>query len=76
MLIQVGIEALPPVIVPKILEARDRKELAKFTLATPPHGLCLMSVKYDPEKLKPPTGAPHASFGRRHTIRKCKLPFY
>ncbi|KAF3339689.1 tRNA pseudouridine synthase-like 1 isoform X2 [Carex littledalei] len=76
LLMQVGREALPPDIVPKILEARDRKELAKFTLAVPPHGLCLMSVKYDPEKLKPPPGAPHASFGRRHTIRKCKLPFY
>ncbi|KAJ4771113.1 tRNA pseudouridine synthase [Rhynchospora pubera] len=76
LLIQVGREALPPDIVPKILEARDRKELAKFSLPAPPHGLCLVSIKYDPEKINPPSGAPPASFGRTHTISKCKLPFY
>ncbi|KAJ3669560.1 hypothetical protein LUZ60_011510 [Juncus effusus] len=76
LLIQVGKEALPPDIVPKILAARDRKALAKFTFQTPPHGLCLMSVKYDPETLKPPPFSPSVSFGRTHSVCRCKLPFY
>ncbi|KAL5700612.1 tRNA pseudouridine(38-40) synthase [Ranunculus cassubicifolius] len=76
LLIQIGKEAIPPAIVPMILDARDRKVLAKFTVAAPPHGLCLMSVKYNEKLLEPPVGCPGTSFGRHHTITKCKLPFY
>ncbi|KAF0894260.1 hypothetical protein E2562_037816 [Oryza meyeriana var. granulata] len=76
LLLQVGREALPPDIVPKIIAAKDRKELAKVALSAPPHGLYLMSVKYDEEMLKPPEGAPPISFGRTHQISKCKLLFY
>ncbi|KAJ1279194.1 hypothetical protein BS78_04G136400 [Paspalum vaginatum] len=54
LLLQVGKEALPPDIVPVIIAARDRKELAKVALSAPPHGLYLMSVNYDDEILKPP----------------------
>lgn len=78
LLLQIGREALPPDIVPKILETRDRKVLAKFTSSSaPPHGLCLISVKFNEEHLRLPTGcSPPISFGRTHSISKCKLPFY
>ncbi|KAK9136555.1 hypothetical protein Sjap_007149 [Stephania japonica] len=76
LLLQIGKEALPPDIVPMILAKRDRKELAKYTLPAPPHGLCLMSVKYDEELLGPPQGCPTSSFGRHRSIKQCKLPFY
>ncbi|KAK2969673.1 hypothetical protein RJ640_025850 [Escallonia rubra] len=76
ILLQIGKEAIPPDIVPKILATRDRKELAKFALSAPPHGLCLVAVKYNEEHIRLPTGCPATSFGRRHSIRKCKLPCY
>lgn len=76
LLIQVGREALPPEIVPKIIEAKDRKELAKVAFLAPPHGLYLMSVNYDREILKPPEDSPPISFGRTHQISRCKLLFY
>ncbi|KAL6970153.1 tRNA pseudouridine(38-40) synthase [Sarracenia purpurea var. burkii] len=77
LLLQIGREAIPPEIVPKILAARDRKELARFALSAPPHGLCLVSVNYNEEHLQLPTGYPPAtSFGRRSSISKCKLPFF
>ncbi|XP_062223397.1 uncharacterized protein LOC133922197 isoform X2 [Phragmites australis] len=76
LLLQVGKEALPPDIVPMIIEARDRKELAKVALSAPPHGLYLMSVNYDKEILEPPEGSPPISFGRTHQLSKCKLTFY
>ncbi|MQM12481.1 hypothetical protein Taro_045400 [Colocasia esculenta] len=76
LLIQIGKEALPSDVVPKILAARDRRELAMYALSAPPHGLCLVSVNYSEESLQPPAGYPAASFGRAHTVSKCKLPFY
>lgn len=76
LLIQIGKEAIPPDIVPHILTSRDRKELAKYCLSAPPHGLCLVSINYNESHLMPPTGSPAKSFGRQHTIRKCKVPFY
>ncbi|XP_006655154.2 tRNA pseudouridine synthase A 1 isoform X1 [Oryza brachyantha] len=76
LLLQVGREALPPDIVPHIIAARDRRELAKVALSAPPHGLYLMAVNYDKEMLNPPEGAPPISFGRTHQISKCKLLFY
>ncbi|KAF6983164.1 hypothetical protein CFC21_001430 [Triticum aestivum] len=76
LLIQVGREGLPPEIVPGIIAAKDRKELAKVALSAPPHGLYLMSVNYDKEILKPPVGSPPVSFGRTHQISRCKLLFY
>ncbi|XP_008681316.1 pseudouridylate synthase isoform X1 [Zea mays] len=76
LLLQVGKEALPPDIVPAIIAARDRKELAKVALSAPPHGLYLMSVNYDEEILKPPEGSPPISFGRTHHLSKCKLTLY
>lgn len=76
LLLQIGREAIPPNIVPWILATRDRKELAKYALSAPPHGLCLMSVKYNEEHLQLPSGCPATTHGRHHTVRKCKLPFY
>ncbi|KAF9593803.1 hypothetical protein IFM89_025512 [Coptis chinensis] len=76
LLLQIGKEAVPPDIVPMILDSQDRKVLAKYTLSAPPHGLCLMSVKYDEELLEPPSCCPATSFGRHSSISKCKLPFY
>ena len=76
LLLQIGKEAVPPGIVPHILTSRDRKELAKYSLSAPPHGLCLVSISYDESHLLPPPGSPANSFGRHHTIRKCKVPFY
>ncbi|XP_057958954.1 uncharacterized protein LOC131151659 isoform X7 [Malania oleifera] len=76
LLLQIGREAIPPDIVPKILATRDRKELAKYALSVPPQGLCLTAVKYREEHLQLPTGCPTTSFGRHHSISKCKLPFY
>ncbi|PON39072.1 Pseudouridine synthase [Parasponia andersonii] len=76
LLLQVGREALPPDIVPKILATRDRKELAKYALSVPPHGLCLVDVKYNRDLLRLPSDCPTGSFGSHHTISKCKLPFY
>ena len=75
LLLQIGKEAIPPDIVPMILASRDRKELAKYALSGPPHGLCLVTVNYN-QDLGLPTGCPKTSFGRHHTISKCKLPFY
>ncbi|GJX99929.1 zinc finger, CCHC-type containing protein [Tanacetum coccineum] len=49
LLLQIGREAIPPDIVPKILATCDRKELAKVALVAPPHGLCLAQVKYNAE---------------------------
>lgn len=74
LLLQVGREAASPDIVPRILESRDRKELAKFALLVPPHGLSLVAVNYNEEHLRAATGCPAASFGRHNSIRKCKLP--
>ncbi|XP_010694073.2 uncharacterized protein LOC104906938 [Beta vulgaris subsp. vulgaris] len=76
LLLQIGREAIPPDIVPEILETRNRRELAKYTKSTPPHGLSLVSVKYNEDHLKLPSGCPPVSLGRYHTIRTCKLPFY
>ncbi|CAE5966415.1 unnamed protein product [Arabidopsis arenosa] len=77
LLIQIGKEALDSDIVPMILETKDRRVLAKYTsLPAPPHGLCLVSVKYKEDHLKLPLDCPVTSFGRHHTITKCKLPFY
>ncbi|XP_028110854.1 uncharacterized protein LOC114309341 isoform X1 [Camellia sinensis] len=76
LLLQIGREAIPPDIVPRILATRDRKELAKYALSAPPHGLCLVSVNYNEEHLQLPTACPATSFGRHHSIRKCKLPFF
>lgn len=74
MLLQVGMEALPSDIVPMILTSRDRKELAKFALSVPPHGLCLVAVKYKAEHLHLPADAPTSSCGRHRSIGRCKLP--
>lgn len=76
LLHQIGKEAIPPDIVPQILASRDRRELAKYALAAPPHGLCLVAVKYDQEHLRLPTGCLETSFGRHRTITYCKLPYY
>lgn len=76
LLLQIGKEAIPPDIVPMILGSRDRKVLAKYALAAPPHGLSLVAVKYDEEHLRLPSASPNVSFGRHHTISKCKLPMY
>lgn len=76
LLVQIGREAIPPDIVPKILESRDRKELAKYTVSAPPHGLSLVAVKYNEDHLRLPTGCPATSLGRHHAVSKCKLPFY
>ncbi|KAG6516631.1 tRNA pseudouridine synthase A 1-like isoform X1 [Zingiber officinale] len=76
LLLQIGREALPADVVPQIISARDRKELAKVALSAPPHGLCLMSVNYNSDILEPPQGCPPSSFGRTHSVSKCKLPFY
>eukprot|EP00258_Populus_trichocarpa_P045691 XP_024461710.1 uncharacterized protein LOC7481646 isoform X3 [Populus trichocarpa] len=71
LLLQIGKEAISPDIVPKILATRDRKELAKYTLAAPPHGLCLVAVKYNEEHLQLPLVCPTTSLGRHHSISKC-----
>ncbi|XP_024922557.1 uncharacterized protein LOC107433367 isoform X3 [Ziziphus jujuba] len=76
LLLQIGKEAIPPDIVPMILATQDRKELAKYALSAPPHGLCLVSIKYNEQHLRLPSDCPLTSFGRHHTVRKCKLPFY
>lgn len=76
LLLQVGRQAVPPDIVPKILSSRDRKELAKYSFYVPPHGLSLIEVKYREDHLCLPTDGPIASFGRHHTILKCKLPCF
>lgn len=76
LLVQIGKEAIPPDIVPKILATQDRKELAKYALSAYPHGLCLVSINYNKEHLQLPTGSPAASFGRNRSINYCKLPFY
>lgn len=76
LLLQIGKEAIPPDIVPKILATRDRRELAKYALSAPPHGLCLVSIKYNEEHLLLPLGCPKTSYGRHNSIRTCKLPFY
>ncbi|KAJ8766407.1 hypothetical protein K2173_022466 [Erythroxylum novogranatense] len=76
LLLQIGREAIPADIVPRILATRDRKELAKYALSAPPHGLCLVSIKYNEEHLRLPSDCPNVSFGRHHRIRKCKLPFF
>ncbi|XP_055811156.1 uncharacterized protein LOC129880921 isoform X2 [Solanum dulcamara] len=70
LLLQVGRQAVPPDIVVTILESRDRKELAKYTLLLPPHGLSLETVKYNEEHLILPTDSPASSFGRHHSISK------
>ncbi|XVF66028.1 hypothetical protein PTKIN_Ptkin10aG0001500 [Pterospermum kingtungense] len=76
LLLQIGREAIPPDVVPKILATQDRKELAKYALSAPPHGLYLVAVKYNEEHLLLPLGCPATSFGRHRSVRKCKLPFY
>ncbi|WCJ23203.1 hypothetical protein M5689_005244 [Euphorbia peplus] len=74
LLMQIGKEAIPPAIVPEILATRNRRQLAKYSLATPPQGLSLLAVNYNEEHLHLPSGCPKISFGRYHTVRKCKLP--
>lgn len=76
LLLQIGKEAIPPYIVPKILATRDRKELAKYALSAPPHGLSLIAVNYNEEHLRPPIDGPTISSGRHYSTSKCKLPFY
>ncbi|XP_019180563.1 PREDICTED: uncharacterized protein LOC109175691 isoform X2 [Ipomoea nil] len=76
VLLQVGREAVPPDIVPKILESRDRKQLAKYALSVPPHGLCLKAISYKEEHLHLPVGSPVTSFGMHHSIKTCKLPCF
>ncbi|XP_022138364.1 uncharacterized protein LOC111025167 [Momordica charantia] len=76
LLLQIGKEAIPPDVVPKILASRDRKELAKYASGAPPQGLCLMTINYNEDHLKFPSDCPETSFGRRHHVSKCKLPFY
>lgn len=76
LLLQIGRQAVPPDIVPKILESRDRKELAKYALSVPPHGLCLVGVKYKEEHMQLPFGCPEVSFGRRHCISKLYSKWY
>lgn len=75
-MLQIGREAIPPDIVPKILATCDRKELAKVALVAPPHGLYLVQVKYNEEHLQPLEDSPVTSFGRHHSISKCKLQYY
>lgn len=75
LLMQIGREAIPPSIVPKIMASQDRRVLATYALSAPPHGLCLMEVKYKEDHLGLPQDSSGRSFGRRHTIRKCKIPF-
>ncbi|CAH9129599.1 unnamed protein product [Cuscuta epithymum] len=75
LLLQVGREAVPPDIIPKILETCDRKQLAKYALSLPPHGLCLRAINYKEEHLHLPLGSPVTSFGMHHSIRTCKLPY-
>ncbi|XP_009596847.1 uncharacterized protein LOC107827274 [Nicotiana tabacum] len=75
LLLQVGRQAVPPDIVVRILESRDRKELAKYALQVPPHGLCLETINYNEEHLRLPTDSPASSFGRHHSISYCKVPF-
>ncbi|KAL8167373.1 hypothetical protein V2J09_008872 [Rumex salicifolius] len=70
LLMQIGREAIPPCIVPKILACQDRRVLAKYALSAPPHGLSLMEVKYKGDHLGLPEDSPAISFGRRSTIRK------
>ncbi|RAL38625.1 hypothetical protein DM860_002603 [Cuscuta australis] len=76
LLLQVGREAVPPDIVPKILESCDRKQLAKYALPVPANALSLKTVKYKEEHLHLPPGSPMTSFGMHHSIRKCKLPCF
>ncbi|PKA62302.1 tRNA pseudouridine38-40 synthase [Apostasia shenzhenica] len=76
LLIQIGREALPPETVPRLLAARDRRDLAKVTSSALPHGLCLMSVNYCDEILKPLSDFPATSFGRCHSVSKCKLLYF
>ncbi|KAM6548053.1 hypothetical protein CsatB_019729 [Cannabis sativa] len=76
LLLQVGREALPPDIVPSMLASQDRRELAKYVMFAPPHGLCLVNVMYNKDHLRLPPDCPTGSFGKHHTITKCKLPFY
>ncbi|KAI3696564.1 hypothetical protein L6452_28933 [Arctium lappa] len=76
LLLQIGREAIPAEIVPKILATCDRKELAKVALVAPPHGLCLVEVKYNEQHLQLPEDGPATSFGRHHSISKCKLQYY
>lgn len=76
LLIEIGREALPPDVVLQILAACNRRELAKFAMSAPPHGLCLMSVNYSADILRAPPGCPAVSFGRPQTLSKCKIPFY
>lgn len=75
MLLQVGKEAVPADIVPKILASGDRRELAKYTLLIPPHGLSLFAVDYIEDHLQLPPDRPPTSLGMPRTITKCKLPF-
>ncbi|KAL6581108.1 hypothetical protein OROMI_007031 [Orobanche minor] len=74
LLLQVGREAVPVDIVPKILASCDRKELAKYALSVPPHGLCLFTVSYKGDHLQLLSGSPATSLGRHHSISKCRLP--
>lgn len=76
ILLQIGREAIPPQIVPMIMATHDRRQLAKYALSVPPHGLCLMSVNFDMEHLRLPADCPAASFGRHNSIRKCKIPAF
>ncbi|CAL2226500.1 unnamed protein product [Prunus armeniaca] len=76
LLLQIGREALPPYIVPMILATRDRRELAKYAMFAPPQGLSLVTVKYNEEHLRLPSGCSTTSFGRHYTIGSCKLPLY
>ncbi|XP_065863974.1 uncharacterized protein [Euphorbia lathyris] len=77
LLMEIGKEAIPPEIVPEILATRNRRELAKwYAMATPPQGLCLVDVNYKEEHLRLPSGCPKISFGRYHSVRKCKIPVF
>ncbi|XP_038875518.1 tRNA pseudouridine synthase A 1 isoform X3 [Benincasa hispida] len=76
LLVQIGKEAIPPDVVPKILASQDRRELAKYASGVPPQGLCLVSINYKEDHLKLPSDCPGTSVGRNRSVSKCKLPFY
>ena len=75
-MLQIGKEAVPVDIVPRILKSQDRKELAKFALSVPPHSLCVVVVKYNEQHLDLLEGGPTASLGRHHSLGKCKQPCF
>nr|POE44610.1 hypothetical protein CFP56_74724 [Quercus suber] len=70
LLLQIGKEAILPDIVPMILASRDCKELAKYALFAPPHGLCLVTVNYNEEYQGLPSSCPKTSSIPRQCRRR------